>query len=256
MRFAVRQSQFAAALCDPSRAAPDGLLSPRGVVDAGRFAVYRNNVFVGLTEALARRFPVTRQLVGEDFFAGMARTFAAAEKPASPLLFGYGDGLPDFIAGFPPAANLLYLADVARVEAAWTRGYHAADAVPLRIEALAALAPEQMAGARLLPHPAASVIGSVYPIASIWAAHQSEHVAPLSRGAAETVLIARPGFDVSVHLLPTCDSAFADALFAGATLGEAAERGAAAHDHFNFGTALTGLVGLGAFGAIKMGGTT
>ena len=56
--------------------------------------------------------------------------------------------------------------------------------------------------------------------------------------------------DVSVHILPAGDVAFAQALFAGETLGQAAERASALNPGFDFGAALVGLVSLGAFGAI------
>ena len=61
----------------------------------------------------------------------MARAYALAEPPRSPVLMDYGAGFADFIAGFAPAASLPYLPDVARIERAWREAYHAADAEPL-----------------------------------------------------------------------------------------------------------------------------
>ena len=106
MDFATSQAAFAEALLDPACALPEGITSVRGIADAARFAVYRNNVHVGLTGALAKRFPVVRRLVGEEFFAGMARVYAGLHKPASPLLFEYGDEFPDFVEQFEPARGL------------------------------------------------------------------------------------------------------------------------------------------------------
>jgi hypothetical protein len=250
MDFAASQTAFAEALLDPARALPEGVTSARGAADPVRFAVYRNNVHVGLTAALAKRFPVVRRLVGEEFFAGMARIYAGLHKPASPLLFEYGDGFPDFIEQFEPAQGLAYLADVSRLEAAWMRAYQAEDADPLAAAQLAALEPGDLSNARLLPHPALSLVSSPHPIGSIWAAHQSETMEPVRTWQAETVLVARPAMDVSVHVLPADGAVFAEALFAGETLGNAAERASALHNAFDFGAALVGLVSLGAFGAI------
>ena len=64
---------------------------------------------------------MVRLLVGEEFFRAMAQIHVRAHRPRSPLMFEYGDELPDFIAGFPPAADVPYLADVARLEIAWSR---------------------------------------------------------------------------------------------------------------------------------------
>ena len=250
MDFAASQAAFAEALLDPARPVPEGITSVRGETDAARFAVYRNNVHVGLTGTLAKRFPVVRRLVGEEFFAGMARVYAGRYKPASPLLFEYGDRFADFIERFEPARELTYLADVARVEAAWTNAYHAEDARPLTVGDLSALEPDALCGTRLVPHPASSLIASLHPVGSIWAAHQNEIVEAVRNWRAEAVLVTRPALEVSVHVLPSDGAAFAEALFAGAALGDAAGRTAASDPGFDFGAALVGLVTLGAFGAI------
>lgn len=135
----------------------DGLSSgrlPPGLAGAEaerRFAVYRNNVAVGLGQALGRRFPAIRRLVGEAYFQALTRAFAAA-PPSSPVLLAWGERFPAFLAGFPPLAGYPYLADVARIE--WARGlaFHAADRVPLTAEALAALLADP-GTARLALHP-------------------------------------------------------------------------------------------------------
>jgi hypothetical protein len=238
---------FADALLDPDRPVPAGVISPRRTPDARRFAVYRNNVFVSLVGALEKRFPVTRRLVGDAFFRGMARAFAAVERPGSPILSQYGDGLADFIAQFPPAAPLPYLPDMARLEAAWSDAYHAADAIPLALDALAGLPAEAVESLRLVPHPSARLIVSVLPVGSIWAAHQSETLGKVAHAEAETVLIVRPDAEVRVHVLPRADTEFAAALLAGQGLAEASGLAAPGCDP---GAALVGLVSLGAFAGI------
>ncbi len=253
MSMVAGQEAFAAALLDPGLPVPSGVTSARGHADAARFAVYRNNVFVGLTRALAKRFPVTARLVGEEFFTGMARVYAGIEKPASPLLFRYGDSFPDFIEAFEPARVLPYLADVARIEVAWTRAYHAADAAPLEISAVAAVDPELLPRLRLAPHASALLVVSRQPVGSIWGAHQSDKAASVTMSGSETVLVSRPALDVRVTIIPPADAAFAERLFGGASLGEAAQA-AANHPSFDFGRALVGLLSVGAFAAIEHSG--
>lgn len=247
---AVTQAAFAAALLDPSAPVPEGVTTARGVPDRLRFAVYRNNVAVGLTNSLAAGFPVVARLVGEEFFAGMARAYIATERPRSPLMFEYGRAFPDFVADFAPAASLPYLADVARIEAAWVRAYHAKDRPPLDLSDLSALPAETLVAARLAPHPAAALVCSAFPAGSIWQAHQIDVVeAPAARGG-EAVLVARPALDVAVHVVPAPDAPFLEALLNDAPLGEAAAAAMAADPAFDFGRALGGLTGLGAFAAI------
>lgn len=251
MGILATQNAFADALLHADQPVPDGITTARGGADAVRFAVYRNNVFVGLTRALAQQFPVTERLVGTEFFMAMARVYAQDHKPVSPLIFEYGHDFPDFIAKFHPAQALVYLSDVARLDAAWMRAYHAADATPLGVTALAAVAPGALPGLRLVPHPSAEVVQSLHPIGSIWSAHQRDMVTPVNAWHPEAVLVVRPAMTVNVHILPAQDATFATSLFKGATLGEAADAALAADPAFDFGTALIGLAGLGSFGTLK-----
>ena len=252
MALAQIQDAFATALLDPARPVPDSVGGQR---NAARFAVYRNNIAVGLAKALAARFPVTARLVGEDFFRGMARAYMGEARPASPLMFAYGDDFPDFIAGFAPAAELPYLADVARLEALRTRAYHAAEAPPLTVADLAGLVAEEGAEAfsktLLACHPAAALLTSAYPVGSIWQAHQQAEIEAEVAWQPETVLVTRPDALVLIHVLPADAAAFASALLAGQTLGEAAAAGIAVHPAFDFGAALTGLAGLGTFRCLE-----
>jgi hypothetical protein len=242
--------RFAEAILDPSLPPPRGVVSARGSVDAARFAVYRNNVHVGLVGALEGRFPVTRRLVGEPFFRAMARAFVGTAKPASPLLNEYGDGFPDFVVGFPPAAELVYLADVARLEALSTRAYAAADAEPMPLAGLAGLDPDRLADTRVRMHPSAGWLSSPYPVVSIWLAHREAEVAPVAIEAGESALVVRPDADVVVHRVGPASSRFVAALFGGASLGAAAT--AATHPDFDFGTSLVGLIATGAVTALSL----
>ncbi|MCV2881285.1 DUF2063 domain-containing protein [Actibacterium sp. XHP0104] len=213
----MRQADFTQAMLDAERAVPAGLSAPGGRPAGRRFDVYRNNVAVGLTEALETAFPVLRMLVGDEFFAAMAGVFLRAHPPETPVLMLYGAQMPAFLAGFPPVAHLPYLPDVARLEYALRVAYHAADAAPFSPEALNSLEPVALMQLRFRLAPAVQVIRSEYPVASIWQAHQ---VSPVKLPAAqpEDALITRPEFDPHVHLLPPGGAAFIEALGRGETL--------------------------------------
>lgn len=213
------QSAFAAALLDPSAAIPAGVVDPQGRPAPKRFSVYRNNVAAGLTRAMEASFPVVRKLVGDPFFAAMAVEFALAHPPKSQLLMQYGDDFADFLAGFPPAAHLGYLPDVARLEQAMRTSYHAADATPISADTLAALPEADLLASRLIFAPSLQLIPSVWPICAIWRANMEEGPAPVAIG--ENVVVLRPEFDPRPHVLPQGGMGFLRALMAGDSFADA-----------------------------------
>lgn len=222
------QAAFAAALLNPAQAVPKGLRAWNGSDPAARFAVYRNNVVVSLVQALADAFPVVQRLVGDEFFAAMAGAYVRAHPPCSPVLSEYGDGFADWLAAFEPAAGLPYLPDMARLERARVRAYHAADAVAVGANALAAClrASHQLDRVRIGLHPATTVLASDWAVASLWAAHQhdgDEAIEQVALDRAESALVVREGDDVLV--LPVCraDAVFVQTLQSAQALGAAAE---------------------------------
>ncbi|MBV8795232.1 MAG: putative DNA-binding domain-containing protein [Hyphomicrobiales bacterium] len=100
MSFETTVRAFAAALDDPSAATPAMTRGRMGAPDARRFAVYRNNVAVGLIGALEARYPVSRRIAGEDLFRAMARAFVRAYRPRSPVMIAYGGEFPEFVAEY------------------------------------------------------------------------------------------------------------------------------------------------------------
>jgi len=216
------QRQFAKSLLQAELPPPAVLHAPEGADPAHRFGVYRNNVVVGLVRALETRFPVVARLVGAEFFRAMAQSYVTEDPPRSPILFRYGSTFPAFIEQFEPAADLPYLADVARLELARGRAYHAADARPLQPEAFAALDADQLAGTGVRFHPSLEVLTSAFPVVSIWRAHQAEDEPRLSSFEPEAALVIRPELDVEVHVLPRGGYQFLTALTQGASLARAA----------------------------------
>jgi hypothetical protein len=251
MPFSQTIEAFASALGDPTRPPPTGTKGREAVPDARRFAVYRNNIAVSLIGVLESRYPVTRRLVGEEFFRAMARTFAAHNRPRSPVILHYGTDFPDFVANFEPARELAYLPDVARIENAWVEAYHCAEEEALTVAALAAFDPAMIGDLRLAFHPAAKLLRSDHPAASIWAGHQGEGAAkPPGQWRSEETLVTRPDAEVRVRILPVGGYSFADALQSGATLGEA--HAAMDIDGFDPGAHLIGLVEAGAISRLQI----
>lgn len=221
-------ADFAAALLDPALPVPCGLIGPGGRPAGRRFAVYRNNVAVSLTEALETGFPVLRRLVGEVFFAAMAGVYLRAHPPRDRVLARYGQDMPAFLDGFGPVAGLPYLPDVARLELALRASFHAADLPGIDPARLAALSPAGLMAARVALAPTVALIRSRWPLHGIWLANTAG--APPPAMVAQDVLVTRPDLDPAPHLLPPGGGAFVATLAAGGTLAEAALAAGEGHD--------------------------
>ena len=245
------ETSFAEALFGAGPTFPPGIAARSGAAPARRFAVYRNNVMASLVAALARRYPVIERLVGGEFFAAMARQFVMQHPPRSPLLAQYGEGFADFVATFGPARQMPYLADVARLEAARTRAYHAEDAMPLGADSFATLGAEALGDIRLRLHPSVAILRSPFPIVTIWAMNSGElELLPIEIGHGEDALVVRPHLDVEVRALPAGGAAFLQALAGGLPLRDAIAAALADHAGFDLTGNLAGLIGSGVVGAI------
>jgi hypothetical protein len=242
MSLRTLQKRFLLALLDRTREMPPDIWATGQKWPERRFNVYRNNVFVSLTEALVTRFPVCHALVGDEFFRAMARVFIELSPPRSPVLITYGDDFANFVETFPPARPVSYLGDVAHLEAALTRAYHAADASPLTVDELAAFAPYRWEHTHVELHPSVQIITSLYPIISIWETHICSGEHPMiDNSIGEDALVARPDFHVELHRLPPGAAAFLMALLKGASLRAAADV-AAADPRFDLITTLSGIL--------------
>lgn len=245
------QSRFRQATTGRDDGPLRGLLAanmPATITPARRIAVHRNTYFGSLIEALAAACPVTEQLVGPHFFAAAARGFIEQNPPQKPDLAGYGGGFGDFLASFPPAAALPWLADTARLEWARVEASFAAEAEPLDPAALADLPADGVAGLRLVLHPSARLFQSRWAVHSVWEAHQSDPVAPFDPAAgAENLLLLRPADRMHALRLSNGEAALVRALLAGATLGDAAAAALAADPTTDLQTALARLFSHQAF---------
>ncbi|SPB12733.1 hypothetical protein NOV72_00040 [Caballeronia novacaledonica] len=243
-----RQRAFADAILDPGRPVPSGLIGPDGATSERRFAVYRNNVVAGLCDALAAAYPVTRRIVGETFFAGMARIYASRTLPRTPVMLDYGADFADFAGTFEPAMSLPYLRDVARLERAWVEAYHAPDATPLESDAFRSIDAAQLPSIRLALHPSVRVVRSPFPLVAIWQMNVDENAPGFIdiHARSEDALIARPHAHVDVRVLPVGAATFVEALAAGIAVAEAFESALSADARFDLSPALAMLVHGGA----------
>lgn len=254
MRVTTQQA-FVAALLAPGSACPEGLRTHNGSDPETRFAVHRNNVASSLIDALAETFPVVQALVGTEFFRAMAKVFVLAAPPRSRVLAVYGEAFPDFVQTFEPARTVPYLADVARLEMARVRAFHAADCTPLTAAEIAAAtsAPEDLPRLQVTLHPSLAVVRSDFAVVSLWAAHQDlGDIARVDPYDPEGALVVRNGLEVEVVRLAPGGAAFVLALAAGDELAGAVARAQADAPAFDLPATLAILIRTGAITALRL----
>jgi len=234
--LATLERAFAAALVarkvdDADVSAFDG--APERV--RSRLGLYRGNVQTNAVKALTNAYPVVAKLVGDGFMAGMACAFAAATPSTSGDLNEYGEAFADFISTFPPAAELAYLPDVARLDWCVHRAHYAADAAPLDLAKLAAAPPERMGDLRLVLNPACAVVESDWPLARLWQIHQHDYEGAFDvdwDSAGGSVLVDRPQWLVRARAIDAASAAFLTACVAGVPLADALARAQTADGAF------------------------
>lgn len=184
--------------------------------------VYRNNYRGNLHDSLAGAYPVIKQLVGDDFFRFMTRSYIGQHPSASANLLHYGDKLANFLASFTPVQELVYLPDVAKLEWACHQAYFAPDQPRLSLVGLAQIPSEHYPD--LILQTDCCLIRSNYPIVAIWQAHQVElggefHI-DLNSGPCIAQVVRRDGV-VRVSELSCANACWLQCIQAGQTLGAA-----------------------------------
>jgi hypothetical protein len=210
---------FAAGLLDPDIALPGNIAGRDGGPAAKRYGVYRNNVVVGLMEAMRAAFPSLLANLGKEKFDYAARNFIHAHPPKSPMMQAYGGEFAGFLERFPPLRDHPYAADLAGVERAVLDAYHAADALPLDP---ATLAGADASALVLVPHPALALLRSAHPVHALFQRRDADAGA-VDFHRPQAVAITRPGYEVLVREIALPVHAFLLRLAEGETLGRATE---------------------------------
>jgi len=249
------QRAFAAYLRGHDRPDLEGAVVGDRIGAAARLRVHRNHVRQSLAAVLAATFPTVQALVGEDFFRGLAHAFIAESPPQGPVLSEYGADFPAFVAAWPAAQSLPYLADVARLDWALNLAFHAPAGPRLSAADLAGVPMAELPALRLAPAPGTALLVSPWPIDRIWRASQpsaaaAEEGVKLESGGVALLVLRQPD-DAGFAVLSSGEKAMVAALLAGITLGEAAEAAGRDGAGFDLATTFARLLALQAFAAVQ-----
>lgn len=219
-----------------------------------RFNIYRNNRMVSLIDNLKATYPAVCKLVGDEYFAAVARDYIYECPPVSPVMAEYGGGFSEFIKRSPNAEKIPYIADVASLEWACLQSSHARDSAVLPVDILASFSPEEYGFLCFTPHPSLFFVSSRWAVGSLWSATQNSDAPQLNVESAEHIVVVRPELEVVVQILPASGAALLNSLLKGQPLLEAVTSVIQRDPEFDPGSHLQGLIALGVFSdAYKQG---
>ena len=121
-----------------------------------RLSIYSEAYRLRLTAALASTLPRLQQLLGEEQFAELAREYIDLCPSSFPSIRWFGDRVPQLLMKSAPQQP--WLTELATWEWAIAAAFDGADAEPVGIEALAAVAPEQWPSLTFQFHPTVQVL--------------------------------------------------------------------------------------------------
>jgi len=251
--LAEAQHDFGQAMID-ARREPRMLdaLQP-GLLACG-IGIYRGNLVGAWNKALSAAYPVIRQLVGDDFFEGLARFYGKGHPSREADLNRFGEHFAAFLADFEPVAGFPYLPDMARLEWSLHQAYYAPDTPAQGAARLAGLTPEQLEARCFKLHPACTLHASAWATVQLWLAHQPGGPAfPEQMAIDSRALVTRPGWQT--RLVPLAQDAYAAlaSLAAGEDFGKALDAAFAVDEAFDVGAHLKQWFELEIFSCIHTG---
>lgn len=183
----------------------DMLKESDGVPASGRIQIHHNNFRETLSGALTGIFPVLEAFVGTVFVKGALSEFCLSRPPSAASLLGYGADFAEFLDNHQASEQLPYIGDIVRLEWA-VHELQLVDEVEVPV----------YASTWLGLSPNARVVGSEYPLLSLWsvangqlppeAVHLDQGgqtvVVLLSRGEVSLVALTGPEAEVLQQLGP------------------------------------------------------
>lgn len=147
---------------------------------ANGLAIYRNAYSARLREVLRADFPALRNWLGDDEFDALLDAYIQHYPSAHFSLRWLGTNVETFIRQHLVAAQSAPLAELARLEWAFTLAFDAADGDLLNLQRMAALSPEQWPLLRVALAPSVQWLSCHFNSLALWRAAKGELAFPAS----------------------------------------------------------------------------
>ena len=143
-----------------------------------RLEIYRSTMRTAHICALASIYPCSEKILGKRYFRQVATEYYHAHPATSQDLNLYGERFPAFMQDWTHNHSELedypYLPDLARLELAIERSYHAKESPDFDFDTLATLDEDDYRNICFTLDASLSILESAYPVCDIWMAHQEQ----------------------------------------------------------------------------------
>ncbi len=199
---------------------------PAGADPAARIAAYTQGYPARVTEALRESYPALANILGDGSLAGLSDRYRGV-LPDEPLnLNDVGADLPHFLQTDRLTEQLAFLPELAELEWAITRSFHAAagdrfDPIDCKRWSI-----DDWQRAQIRFQPGLALLRSHWPLRALHATRnqdRDEIDVDLEQGG-ECVVIFRRGFEVVVEAVEVREADAIEAFRGEATLAEVSER--------------------------------
>jgi len=187
-----------------------------------RLEVYINGYPARVQEAIEESFPAVTHVIGHRATHELVERYVHSLARHSYNVNDVGAELPDLLRSDTLAEQFPFLPDLAQLEWAITRAFHAHDQPPLDLQRLANWTDEQWQHAVLRFQPSVAVVCSPWPIRELWEARDTpiEAIDIDLRDRPDQVLAYRVGYGVRCESIRRDQALVLGALLTGHALGE------------------------------------
>jgi hypothetical protein len=208
------------------RGTPDGVLAapPHGT-RRERLEVYINGYPARVQEAIEESYPAVTHVIGHRATHELVSRYVPALTQYSYNLNDVGAEVPRFLCHDMLAERFPFLGDLARLEWAVARAFHAEGRPALDPQPLATWTEEQWQHAVMQFQPSVAVVCSPWPISELWEARETpiEAIDIDLRDQPDQVLVYRVGYGVRCESISRDEALVLGALLSGHALGEVSE---------------------------------
>ncbi|MEH6758191.1 MAG: putative DNA-binding domain-containing protein [Parasphingorhabdus sp.] len=158
--------------------------------------------------ALENSYPKLHAHIGHEPFHAISRDYIDQAHILTCDMNNIAADFADFLVSQGVGASEV---DLARIEWAWIKSYHSAEAQPLALGDIATLDEASLLGLEIGAHPAMRLINLTGPL--------SPELAELGQDTPEALLVARPDADILFHPLTQVEHDIAEKIAYIATMG-------------------------------------